>query len=110
MFKKQDLRPILPRLEHNYIICRGPMLYPNISERRLSIASDQYLGYPLLIEWDGKVMLLRDTIYQALRHAILTGALPPGQMLGAQALAEQYTVSAARRSGNSCCDWNRNTW
>ena len=38
-------------------------------------------------------MLLRDGICKALRQAILTGALPPGQALREQALVEKYGVS-----------------
>jgi DNA-binding GntR family transcriptional regulator len=38
-------------------------------------------------------MLLRDTIYQAIRRAILTCEFEPGQELREQALAERYRVS-----------------
>ena len=38
-------------------------------------------------------MLLRDSIYQALRQAILTGEFRPGQELREQVLAERYGVS-----------------
>jgi DNA-binding GntR family transcriptional regulator len=38
-------------------------------------------------------MLLRDTIYQAIRRAILTCEFQPGQELREQALAERYRVS-----------------
>jgi GntR family transcriptional regulator, rspAB operon transcriptional repressor len=38
-------------------------------------------------------MLLRDTIYQAIRHAILTGEFQPGQELREQTLAQRYGVS-----------------
>jgi GntR family transcriptional regulator, rspAB operon transcriptional repressor len=38
-------------------------------------------------------MLLRDKIYQALRHEILTCGFPPGQELREQTLAERYGVS-----------------
>ncbi len=42
---------------------------------------------------DGKVVLLRDSIYQAIRHSILAGELQPGQELREQVLAERYGVS-----------------
>ena len=42
---------------------------------------------------DGKVVLLRNSIYQAIRHSILTGELQPGQELREQVLAERYGVS-----------------
>lgn len=38
-------------------------------------------------------MLLRDSIYQAIRGAILTCEFPPGQELREQVLAERYRVS-----------------
>jgi DNA-binding GntR family transcriptional regulator len=38
-------------------------------------------------------MLLRDSIYRAIRHAILTGEFQPGQELREQVLAERYRVS-----------------
>lgn len=38
-------------------------------------------------------MLLRDAIYQAIRHAILTCEFQPGQELREQILAERYHVS-----------------
>lgn len=37
--------------------------------------------------------LLRDSVYRALRHAILTCEFPPGQELREQVLAEKYRVS-----------------
>src|SRR4051812_20485201 len=37
--------------------------------------------------------LLRDSVYRALRHAILTCEFQPGQELREQALAERYRVS-----------------
>jgi GntR family transcriptional regulator, rspAB operon transcriptional repressor len=45
------------------------------------------------VDEDGKVMLLQDSIYQAIRHSILTGELQPGQELREQVLAERYGVS-----------------
>jgi GntR family transcriptional regulator, rspAB operon transcriptional repressor len=42
---------------------------------------------------DDKVMLLRDSIYRAIRHSLLTGELKPGQELREQVLAERYGVS-----------------
>jgi DNA-binding GntR family transcriptional regulator len=44
-------------------------------------------------EASGVTMLLRDDIYEALRHDILTCKLPPGVELREQALAERFTVS-----------------
>jgi DNA-binding GntR family transcriptional regulator len=41
----------------------------------------------------GFAMLLRDSIYQAIRRAILTCELEPGQELREQILAERYRVS-----------------
>lgn len=38
-------------------------------------------------------MLLRDSIYQAIRNSVLTGELKPGQELREQVLAERYGVS-----------------
>src|ERR1700757_3792026 len=38
-------------------------------------------------------MLLRDRVYQAIRNAILTCELQPGQELREQILAERYRVS-----------------
>jgi DNA-binding GntR family transcriptional regulator len=45
-------------------------------------------------------MLLRDSIYQAIRRSLLTGELKPGQELREQVLAERYGVS--RLSGIRC--------
>src|ERR1700722_18198407 len=41
----------------------------------------------------GKQMLLRDNIYHAIRHAILTGEYQPGQELRGHILAKHYHVS-----------------
>jgi DNA-binding GntR family transcriptional regulator len=45
------------------------------------------------IENWGFIMLLRDSIYQAIRQAILTCEFEPGQELREQILAERYRVS-----------------
>jgi GntR family transcriptional regulator, rspAB operon transcriptional repressor len=42
---------------------------------------------------EGEAMLLRETIYQAIRRAILTCEFQPGQELREQVLAERYRVS-----------------
>jgi len=39
------------------------------------------------------VALLRDTIYEKIRHAILSCEFQPGQELREQVLAERYRVS-----------------
>jgi GntR family transcriptional regulator, rspAB operon transcriptional repressor len=44
---------------------------------------------------DRNVTLLRDTIYQSIRNAILLGEFQPGQELREQTLAERYHVSRA---------------
>jgi hypothetical protein len=41
----------------------------------------------------GTSVLLRDTVYQAIRRAILTSEFQPGQELREQSLAERYRVS-----------------
>jgi DNA-binding GntR family transcriptional regulator len=41
----------------------------------------------------GGAMLLRDNIYQAIRHAVLTCEFQPGQELREQVLADRYRVS-----------------
>jgi Bacterial regulatory proteins, gntR family len=58
---------------------------------------------------DGKVVLLRDSIYQAIRHSILAGELQPGQELREQ-VSLNGTVSADRPLGIPCSVWNRKTW
>jgi GntR family transcriptional regulator, rspAB operon transcriptional repressor len=42
---------------------------------------------------EGRAMLLRDRVYQAIRRAILTCEFQPGQELREQILAERYRVS-----------------